>query len=76
MTDLQRISNEAEVIDNGFAFKRIPEGIQVFNLNNGYGAAVFKDDGTLVETNMDDIELAVSQQHLQSCLKYMEKRNA
>jgi len=57
MADLQRISDEADVIDNGFAFKRIPEGIHVFNLNNGYGAAVFKDDGTLVETNMDDIEL-------------------
>ena len=70
--DLYKIAHEADVIDNGFAFKKIPEGISVFNLNNGYGAAVFKPDGTLIETNMDDIEIAASKKHLQSCLKYME----
>ena len=45
----------------------------IFYLNNGYGAAVFKPDGTLIETNMDDIEdieIVASKKHLQSCLKY------
>ena len=45
----------------------------IFYLNNGYGAAVFKPDGTLIETNMDDIEdieIVASKRHLQSCLKY------
>lgn len=42
MPELQKISDEADVIDDGFAFKKIPEGIRVFNLNNGHGAAVFK----------------------------------
>ena len=60
MPDLYKIAHDADVIDNGFAFKKIPEGISVFNLNNGYGAAVFKPDGTLIETNMDDIEIAAS----------------
>ena len=60
MPDLYKIAHEADVIDNGFAFKKIPEGISVFNLNNGYSAAVFKPDGTLIETNMDDIEIVAS----------------
>jgi len=72
MPDLYKIADEADVITNGFAFKKIPEGIRVFNLNNGYGAAVFKQDGTLIETNMDDIEIIVSKKYLKSCLKYME----
>ena len=72
MPDLYKIAHEADIIDNGFALKKTPEGISVFNLNNGYGAAVFKPDGTLIETNMDDIEIAASKKYLQSCLKYME----
>ena len=72
MPDLYKIADEADVIANGFAFKKIPEGIRVFNLNNGYGAAVFKQDGTLIETNMDDIEIIISEKYLKSCLKYME----
>ena len=75
MPDLYKIAHEADIIDNGFALKKTPEGISVFNLNNGYGAAVFKPDGTLIETNMDDIEdieIVASKKHLQSCLKYME----
>ena len=42
----------------------------IFYLNNGCGAAVFKPDGTLIETNMDDIEIVASKKYLQSCLKY------
>ena len=40
-------------------------------LNNGYGAAVFKPDGTLIETNMDDIEIVASKKHLQSCMLFI-----
>ena len=29
MPDLYKIAHEADVIDNGFAFKKIPEGIRV-----------------------------------------------
>jgi hypothetical protein len=46
---------------------------KVFNLNNAVGAAVFQKDGTLVETNMDDIELAIAKDYMLSGLKYMEE---
>lgn len=40
MPDLKKISDEAGVIDNGFALKKLDNTYSVFNLNNGYGAAV------------------------------------
>ena len=73
MPDIHKISDEADVIVSGFAFKNGSDGIKVFDLNNGVGAAVFKSDGTLIETNMDDIEIEIAKKHLLSSLKYMEQ---
>ena len=56
----------------GFAYKKTNEGISVFDLNNGKGAAVFADDGTLIETNMDDIEFSIAKKHYLANAKYME----
>ena len=72
MPNVEMIAEEAEVIISGYAISRCDDGIRVFNLNNGVGAAVFKNDGTLVETNMDDIELVIAKEYLISGLKYME----
>lgn len=73
MPNVEMIAEEAEVIISGYAISRCDDGIRVFNLNNGVGAAVFKNDGTLVETNMDDIELVIAKEYLISGLKYMEE---
>ena len=56
----------------GFAYKKTDEGIRVFDLNNGTGAAVIADDGSLIETNMDDIEFSIAQKHYLANAKYME----
>ena len=42
------------------------------NLNTGIGAAVFTPDGTLVETNMDDIELAIARDVQAEAIAYAE----
>jgi hypothetical protein len=73
MPDLKKIADEAEVIISGYALTKCAEGLQVFNLNNAMGAAVFQKDGTLIETNMDDIELAIARDYMMSGLKYMEE---
>jgi hypothetical protein len=73
MPDLKKIADEADVIISGYAIKKCPEGLRVFNLNNAVGAAVFQKDGTLLETNMDDIELEIAKEYMQSGLKYMEE---
>ena len=42
------------------------------NLNTGIGAAVFTPDGTLVETNMDDIELSIARDVQAEAVAYAE----
>lgn len=72
MPNVEMIADEADVIIAGYAMTKCDEGIRVFNLNNAFGAAVFQGDGTLIETNMDDIELTIAREYLLSSLKYME----
>ena len=72
MPDLKQISDDADMIVCGFAYKKTDEGIRVFDLNNGKGAAVISSDGTLIETNMDDIEFSIAQKYYISNAKDME----
>lgn len=72
MPDLNKISDEADMIVGGFAYKKQSDGVHIFNLNNGSGAAVISDDGSLIETNMDDIEFSIAQKHYLDNAKYME----
>ena len=73
MSNTEKIANEADVIINGYAFLKSDDGIKAINLNNDYDTAVFKTDGTLIETNMDDIELTIAKDYLPNAQKYMEK---
>ena len=49
---------EYEVIIDGSG------SIKVFDLNNEVGAAVFNSQCELIETNMNDIELAIAHKYL------------
>lgn len=71
MTSIEHIANRADVIINGYAVSACAEGYRVDNLNNGVGAAVFQKDGTLIETNMDDIELQIAVGYMRNAQKYM-----
>lgn len=70
--ELIRIADEADVIINGYAFTRNGDNISVLNLNRPDKAALMSYDGIVLETSMDDIELAIVQKYLQRVLKYME----
>ena len=72
MIDVESIASNADVIICGFAFLSENDFIKVVNLNNGHGVAVFKLDGTLVETNMDPVEQSVARGYLSNALEYME----
>ncbi len=72
MIDIAREAEKADVIIGGFAVQKCDEGFRVVNLNNQYGAAVLQKDGTLIETNMDDIELSIAKDYMFRSLKYME----
>lgn len=70
--ELIRIADEADVIINGYAFTRNGDNNSVLNLNRPDKAALMSYDGIVLETSMDDIELAIVQKYLQRVLKYME----
>jgi len=72
MLDIKTIADKADIIVNGYAFTRMEDGIHVLNLNSPDKAVVFSDDGEVLETTMDDIEISIASCYLKQNLKYME----
>ena len=72
MPDIETVANKADVIVNGYAFTREEDGIHVLNLNSPDKAVVFSEEGGVLETSMDDIELSIASRYLKQNLKYME----
>jgi len=71
MFDVEKISNEADVILDGFATKKENQNFRVFNLNDSIGVSVFSENLDLIESNMNDIEIELATQKLKSSLKYL-----
>ena len=76
MTDMETMANEAEVIICGYAVSRCAFGFRVLNLHDLGSCSVFREDGCLIETNMNDVELSVAREYFKRALKYMEDGNA
>jgi len=72
MPDIKTIADKADIVVNGYAFTREVDGIHVLNLNSPDKAVVFSEDGEVLETTMDDIELSIASRYLHQNLKYME----
>lgn len=72
MPDIKIIADKADLIVNGYAFTQEGDGIHVLNLNSPDKAVVFTEDGTVLETTMDDIELSIASRYLLQNKKYME----
>lgn len=72
MVDVDEIARLAEVIIAGFAVLSDGSNYKVVNLNNAHGVAVLRADGSLIETNMDPIELSIARRNLRDALAYME----
>ena len=72
MPDIKAIADRADIIVNGYAFERQPDGIHVLNLNSPDKASVFNSDNEAIETTMDDIEISIARKYLVANLKYME----
>lgn len=69
---IQQIADEANMIIKGYAFTKEGDFIKVFNTNDGISAMVITPDGTMIETNMDEIEQALVQSIWARDSKYME----
>lgn len=72
MLNIKEVADEADVIVNGYAFKRCEEGFRVLNLHRPDRAVVFSKKGEVLETSMDDIELSIASDYLNENRKYME----
>ncbi len=69
---IKQIADNADMIVRGYAFTREGDLIRVFNTNDGLSATVITADGTMVESNMDEMEQALVQSIWQRDSKYME----
>jgi len=69
---LLQIADDANMIIKGYAFTKDGTFIRIFNLNDGKSAMVISPDGTMLETNMDEIEQALVLDIWKKDAKYME----
>ena len=59
MDKIKEIADKADMIVNGYAFTRENDQIRILNLNNLDKALVISEDGKVLETTMDDIEIRI-----------------
>ena len=77
MFDPKRVADEADVIIDGYAYIEKGEGrITVVNLNREGHAALIFPTGEVVESSMDEIELAIALDYLDRAKTYMEDGHA
>ena len=73
---IQKIAEDADLIVKGYAFKRKGDFVHIFNMNDGCSAMVIDRDGTMIETNMDEIQQVIVKNIWDRDSKYMEVADA
>lgn len=72
MCNIADVANSADIIVNGYAFTKANNYIKVLNLNNPEKAAVIGERNDIIETSMDDIEMAIVLDYYNKNRKYLE----
>lgn len=73
MPNIIKIADEADLIVNGYAFTKCDIGYRILNLNRPDHALVISEDGEMLETTMDDIEIEIVKDYYIKNRKYMEE---
>ena len=76
MEKLKEIADRADMIVSGYAFTKDGTQIRVLNLNNPEKALVISEDGKVLETTMDDIEIRIVLDYWDINREFMEDINA
>lgn len=76
MDKIKEIADKADMIVNGYAFTRENNQIRILNLNNLEKALVISEDGKVLETTMDDIEIRIVLDYWNSDREFMEDEDA
>ena len=66
MSEIEKVAQSADFIVNGYSFICADGRVRILNLNDTTRAAVLDQDGQVLETSMDDIEISI-------VLSYWEK---
>lgn len=69
---VRKIADGADMIVRGYAFTKADDIIRIFNLNDKESSMVIAPDGTMIETNMNEIEQALVLDIWRKDSKYME----
>ena len=67
----REIADGADLIVNGYAFAKIGDNVRVVNMRTGK-AALFADDGEMIETSMDDLDVSFALKYLRENARFME----
>lgn len=74
MPDISKIADEASIIVNGYAFSKEENAYcRVLNLDRPEHAVVLDENGDVIETSMDDIEIQIVKDYYAKNKKYMEE---
>lgn len=74
MTDVKKIADEADMVVDGYAFKKCDNGYHVLNLDNPAFACVLSFDGkTVFETTMNDVEIGIVKDYFLRNKKNLEE---
>jgi hypothetical protein len=72
MIDIDKVADEADMIINGYAFTKCEEGFKILNLNRPDKALVISEEGEILESTMDDIEIQIVQDYYENNIKLLE----
>jgi hypothetical protein len=77
MYNVYDVADKADLIINGYAFTKVKEktgeNIRILNLNNPNRAAFINSDGEVLETSMDDIEIAIILDYYNKNRRFLEE---
>ncbi len=68
---VKEVADNADLIVNGYAYTRCADNIRILNLRTGK-AAVLNDSREVIETSMDDIDIALALRYLSANEQFME----
>lgn len=76
MDKIKEIADHADMIVSGYAFTRENDQIRILNLNDTEKAMVISEDGNVLETTMDDIEIRIVLDYWETDRQFMEDKDA
>ena len=72
MSEIDKIAERADFIVNGYCFLCQDNHVRVLNLNDTSRAVVLDQDGEVLETSMDDIEISIVQAYWEKNKQFVE----